>query len=479
MTTPKTFEYPAIEIKQNNSAKPFYMLSCSAKTLLQWSGVPRKEKEFYVGYQRTLNEGRLNEIKNFFLHNEKTNVIPTTILVAMKENTFSFAEASQKCTITLPEYSEEEKLSYVLKELEDRLGREPTNKPQYRPLSAEEKEFSGDTSDIFENQKFDSYIVQIILRIKAILKKRKGDLDQDDKNLINYINDYVKPGLILDGQHRALGAKSVEDFQVNLPVIVMPDLSPVEQVFHFFIVNNKAKPLNKTELRQVLSTSITDNEFETLKERFIQSGIKTTDYYFSTRMDNDEDSPFKDLINFSQKKQIGKPIKESVANDLCVQFFKKLNTDYNDFIEKNQNWNNSNDGKKQDEFRLSIFYGFWEGVRGTYPNTWVKGSDNTKDINWQIFMKISLTSLQTFILRQMWIQFGMYEKLRIDPFSTPTKMTECVKDIIKDLSKNFFIKEWKVKSLNHDAGRKLFEESLTSAFNKKEKFQAKTKLFKG
>ena len=68
------------------------------------------------------------------------------------------------------------------------------------------------------------------------------------------------PSAIIDGQHRVFGAREVSDFDVVLPVVLLPGLPYEEQVFHFYVLNNKARPLRPTELRATISTSLTNKE---------------------------------------------------------------------------------------------------------------------------------------------------------------------------------------------------------------------------
>ena len=48
---------------------------------------------------------------------------------------------------------------------------------------------------------------------------------------------------VIDGQHRVFGAKEVATKTIWFPVVLLPGLTAPEQAFHFYVVNNTAKPL--------------------------------------------------------------------------------------------------------------------------------------------------------------------------------------------------------------------------------------------
>jgi hypothetical protein len=76
-----TKRYQAIEVRQQPTAPPMYMISASARELLEWCDVPRTKEDYMAGYQRLLTEDRVEEIGDY-LSRSPNNILPGAIIVA-------------------------------------------------------------------------------------------------------------------------------------------------------------------------------------------------------------------------------------------------------------------------------------------------------------------------------------------------------------------------------------------------------------
>jgi len=85
---------------------------------------------------------------------------------------------------------------------------------------------------------------------------------------------------------------------IVLPVVMIPGLAHAEQVFQFYVLNSKAKPLSPTELRRIVSTSLTNEEIEELYKRFKQAGVSADESRWTLEIDTRPDSPFRKRIDF-------------------------------------------------------------------------------------------------------------------------------------------------------------------------------------
>ncbi|HQU46564.1 MAG TPA: hypothetical protein PK867_27405, partial [Pirellulales bacterium] len=81
----KTFRYSVFAFRQQAAAPVQVAFVAPAQEILQWSGVPRKSDELLTGYQRFLDDQRVNEeIVPFF--QDPKNCSPTAIIIALRKD---------------------------------------------------------------------------------------------------------------------------------------------------------------------------------------------------------------------------------------------------------------------------------------------------------------------------------------------------------------------------------------------------------
>ena len=146
---------------------------------------------------------------------------------------------------------------------------------QMKKLASADIDFtSADQTDEYDDSEYPiSYLASLAKELQVSLTRPDDLSEERNKAIEDYINGVSKPGLIIDGQHRVIGAKNVSDHDVMLPVVVMIGLPHQEQVFQFYVLNSKARPLRPTELRRIVSTSLTDSEIDDLYKRFRSTGL--------------------------------------------------------------------------------------------------------------------------------------------------------------------------------------------------------------
>ncbi len=464
----KKFEYTAIKVNHTPNSAQIFLLSVMANELVEWSSVPRKKDEFTVGYQRNLDDKKVKDITEFLEtdHTEGKNIIPSAVLVAVKGDCFRITEEeaiSQSCKIeiTVKKQSDKHKLNDVLKQLKNRLGTQTDRSTEQTDRSTE--------SNNSEIDVLDSNVQETIEDIEKKLSDENfnddGDLvDNARDKLTEYIDEYCLPGMIIDGQHRVFGANEVEDFEVYLPLVLILDMEPVEQAFHFWVVNNKAKSFSSTALRQVLNTSFTNNEFKKLKQRLITSGVDTGKFFYAHLMNISPESPFQHIINLKDGKDRAKPIKENVAHQLATAFLDRINNTHKILIERSNKWI-SND----QEYRMELFFSLWSAVRTTYKDVWDRGRNpNASNINGefchQIFMKVCLLNLQKTILDHL-VGDERSRRSRSNPaiFDDRFELERETGAYLSGLHENFFIIEWRTKQLDTKNGHEKFFNSMDKA----------------
>jgi DGQHR domain-containing protein len=260
-----------------------------------------------------------------------------------------------------------------------------------------------------------------------------------------------RPGLIIDGQHRVYASKGVNSHDIILPLVIIEGLPMAEQVFHFYVLNNKAKPLTRTELRRTVSTALTNKEIDGLWTRFKEAGVDPEKVRLTHLINTDAASPFCGLIDFGLAGERGF-IKENVAYQL-VDAFVSMPRRYRALHENVEHWAR---GDKAD--RLTTFYAFWAAVKDAYPNAWGQG---IKDGGGQIFMKVAMLALQSFILDNLLTLNNMLRKQgHPAPFADNEDLSEYVASVIEDLPEEFFTREWTEKQIDTVPGRKMLRTTI-------------------
>jgi hypothetical protein len=470
----KKFNYYGIEVRQTPDSKPFYLIQSKAPEILEWSDVPRKQENFLAGYQRQLDD-RHTTITDYFTQpdNAGRNIIPSSVIIAVNKANITLTPDGDKglfrIEINVDDSTEEDLLKSTLLKLKARLGPEELESINYEDPNVEDVEGDSESEDVPP----ESYLAVIVKKLEAA-QANIGNLDPELRTAVkDYLSGVAKPGLILDGQHRVFGAKNVSAFSVSLPVVLIPDLDFSEQVFHFYVLNNKAKPLNKTELRSIIATSLSKKEIEDLYDRFKQVGVTAEETSWTYQMNTDRNSPFVGLVNFGFGNGTTAPIPENVAYQVVSKFIKlgkKYRMLYNDVAE----W--GSDLQTGAQHRLQLFFALWSAVKKQYPNAWMKAITNGKG---QILQKVNLIVLQDFLLDKLVAEMPKRKaKSEKSPFADAALLEEEVGFQLVFLHEEFYLKEWKMKGLDTATGHKAFREAVDEAVNAQSQNLGSRKLFK-
>ena len=464
-------EYSALRVDQRPGAEPFYMLSCQASNLLEWADAPRKRIDVRAGYQRDLESRRVSRIAKF-LETSPKNILPSAVLVALRPGTFSITDGPEGLVEIAIEMPSNDDPALTRASLADELRERLSDEERSVASSLADAEAQAEEeqqNELADSAEADStpppsYFAALTAEIESydsLSDERKTQID-------DFVRSYVKPGLILDGQHRVFGAKEYEDvgIGIDLPVILLPGLEAAEQVFHFYILNNTAKPLDKRQLRSIISTSLSRKEIDQLYGRFGQARIDPEQAQWTYRVNTDASSPFHDLINFGLKGEVG-PLDDNVM-DQVVSAFVKLPKKYGLLTNGVSEWSDGPDGIA---FKLSLFYAFWDAVKAAYPAAWQKGEEGVG----QLFYKVALLKLQDYVLETLKSALAYLPK---SPFSSPDLLREDVSKALARLPEEFFLKEWKIKSLDTRDGHEFFLRQIREVIEADGRNVGNRRLFK-
>ncbi|MFD6677805.1 hypothetical protein ACFWDA_26150 [Rhodococcus zopfii] len=465
MTNPQ-FSYNAIAVQQQPNAPTMYVLGIEAAELLQWADVPSAKADYMAGYQRVYSEERARAISDF-LAQSPNNITPGAIIVTVAADSIEVLKDGEsgiaQIRISAMERSFEDRLQSIYESFLDRLS--PAEKQSVKL----EVDPAAIVAEVDEEEGIpESYLATLTAELAAAINDWDA-LPSDRRTAIsNFVNSVSKPGLIIDGQHRVYGAKDVIQNSIQLPVVLLPGLDYSEQVFHFYVLNNKAKPLSPTELRRTISTSLTNSEIDKLWERFDGAGINPEATRWTHKMHTDPNSPFRDLIDFGLGG--GGFLKENVAFQVVSRFVnmnRKYRLLYKDIPAFEQ---------KSDD-RLQYFYAFWSGIRARYENVWNQGVSQGGN---QLFQKAGLLVLQEFALDQLVQYANMANQMHgsSSPFVHLDSLGSAVESLLQFLPPDFFLTEWQEKQIDTSNGRAFLRQQMMLTYQNQGKFFRNQQLFK-
>ena len=544
------FTYPAIRSKQTNSNKWLAQFVAPAPDVDQWAGVPQKKRfasgTETAGFQRETNSKRINSLRDFFL--DQDNLIQNPLLCALREMrncivTFSpLAGGTEddvvqlgELTIEIPDFfslSFEDIFLHVREFVEDRvpaLKEESPNQalidrlkhhlsdagslssitPYNDDDDAEENEDNGDGEDstdeepagvLFEESHIVDFWQEVAARHELI--KQFGE-PPDRSDFLGFTKDallsYLRPVVLVDGQHRLRGALSaatarLDDPKVKseieerisngdnpsevqyqiiqrearrLPLSLLMSTEPAEQVFQFIVVNQKATPIGRALLGTIVSTTLSNDELENVATRLKDAGIQLEESQAITYLARHPESPFYNLIERGLAGDKTDLLQWNVFASLIGIFrdlrggrlYHQKRADYaakwgqsylassaiiddyeaTDYETPLQYWS-SLDGPWRD-----VFVAFWHQIREVFADV----EDRESYAYWgrprasNLFNKVSLT-----ILAADFFQFLVETKTTI---GTADEVPNLVDSWLEEVSKNYFNRNWQLTGIKKDS----------------------------
>ncbi|WP_166377556.1 hypothetical protein [Pseudoalteromonas sp. Z9A4] len=521
-----TFKYPAVCIKQSDNSKPLIMFGANAIEIEKWAGIPQK-KSFDVGsaetsgFQRTENTKRLKQLSSFY-ENEK-NVVQNNLICALKNiegGSVSFLSdngITGEIVIEFPNLytaSFETLFSLLRASLESRLGAIVVDKntTAYTSLKSKLDELNDEDdfdepvdsqnedteqeSIIFEETHLDEFLLDVAIR-HELLKELSSTFIEEHKFLgfdRQSLLAFLLPITLVDGQHRLKGATlaarnkandeaqdlAIEKLEAGecvdnieeelslkyartLPISLLMEEDPKEQVFQFVVINQKATPIGKSLLGTIISTSLTTSEMEAVTERLQDSGIAMEDARAITWAARNPSSPFCGLVERGTQSEKKDLLQWNVMGSL-IQIFKELKggslyhtkNDYakrwkEKYLSESSMISSDNTKDAFEEWRTlngtwrDFFIAFWRKVKDELAqdtnesrfNYW----GNTRKSN--IFNKISLT-----ILAADFFKYLVTTKTTINHID---EISEVVDDWLEDVNRAYFDVDWDLKGVKKDS----------------------------
>jgi hypothetical protein len=490
-------KYEGVAYRQSPEPGAPWIVSfvAEAEELLKWAGIPRR-KEGNIGYQRVANESRILKAAEFF-RTAVNNQSPTALVVGIHPVSNSGnriinlvfknddeGSSIRHCVLTVDMSFEQEtikeKIQRLAEQINLRLEGEEGGEVEEEDAEVEEEEEEEEEEEDVGNE------LEIGRSLLKDFLEKLGDNQWVQDNM-GTINDIAVPATIIDGQHRVLGAARCER---NIPfsVCAIFDCTWPEQVFQFTVVNYTSKSIPDQFITANAALSLTKLELNALETRLVQADIKVIEYELMAVVNFNEESPFFNLVNITEKPdetKIGYKTMVRIAkqwysgkHDAVKSILKTLYPDITGrgaISKKIERWKDGDWG--------DFFLTFWKVVKMKYENEKTAEGSSLWTARSNLLTTIVLYELQERFLINLMNQDEKYFEVK-EPDNEKDFLMSTVKTraeaVLEYIPSKFFITEWGTKSLSTGAGRELLQTAFREFVEKRGKYNYNaSKLVKG
>ena len=412
------YTYKVIAFRQQSKSPIQVAFVAHAAEVLQWSGIPRKSDELLTGYQRFLDDARVDtQITPFFQTPE--NCSPTAVIVALRKDTLlgqcRLANENVKpgkivnteLTISFDEVAAEGPALFesALRYVSDRLAASTSpggSHTEDDSDSNDDVEESLEELDEEENEEDDAPVVHLgtstLEKMKELLDNRNN---WKNKNFRKAMTEYVKPALLIDGQHRTAGAARIGDKGLPFVLCGLYDVPWTEQVFQFTVVNLKPRRLPPSTITAIAGLSLTRAEQDSVEARLQQSGVRMAEVAMMSLVAYDDVSPLAGMVdmNVGSREENARRLGYTSAKRIATTWYRATRKSFTLIAKEIFRTNNQTTARsnwRETRLWFEFFCAFWNTVRRRYPpELWGKSDGN------HLFVGSNLWALQESILSQV------------------------------------------------------------------------------
>lgn len=264
--------------------------------------------------------------------------------------------------------------------------------------------------------------------------KKDGDDNQGQHGkLVITLTGDDKPGLIIDGQHRAFGvAKHSATLHLNIVAFIGDD--DAERAFQFVVINNSASRVSRDHIR-ALNLSF---DKEALNNRLVQSagvtlGMKDAKYEDYQYVDSVP--PFKGLLNWPTNKN-GYIAPNAIESALAETKDRATLLGIEDL---------------ERDFFLAI----WSRIKDLFNAAW---HEDTPEKPSHLLQKVTIIVLTVYVLDSL----EAAQRMSDEPldFANEKTFETGVDRVLKRIPLDFWTVEWQQKELDTSQGRTVLLDAL-------------------
>jgi len=279
------------------------------------------------------------------------------------------------------------------------------------------------------------------------------------KSLYNEVYDELKPGILIDGQHRIMGTKSIST--VPFLVTALPNADWPELAFQFIVTNRTARRVPESLLINIVGNSLSEQQRRNIEERLRNANIRVGLIEAVMMVHEEEQSPFYGMLAFGLKNEPGFLDAAAMRGKVIKLWYERLPPvrDLLDHFcegrlmaEKTEYW-------KSEQLWFSFFITFWSAVKDRYRGSDVFSSElRDKRLKTPVSKLMTATVLMIFQKAILWSLYRFLRKKATTErvpiaasIQNPETLATLVKNQLGKLTPEFF-QGWQLSGFDGSRG---------------------------
>lgn len=189
--------------------------------------------------------------------------------------------------------------------------------------------------------------------------------------LYRQVYDELKPGILIDGQHRVRGTRSID--KIPFLVTALPTAQWKELAFQFIVTNRTARRVPESLLISIVGNSLSKDQRTEIDERLREAGIRVGLIEAVMRVHEDEQSPFFGNLAFGLANESGFLDAAAMRSKVIQPWFERqppMLRLFDHFCEGRTRTDRT-EFWKAEELWFDYFSEFWSAVRDRYDGSMV------------------------------------------------------------------------------------------------------------
>lgn len=286
-----------------------------------------------------------------------------------------------------------------------------------------------------------------------------GDRSEDDmQNLYVAVRDELKPGILIDGQHRIKGTRKLG--AIPFLVTALPDADWPELAFQFIVTNRTAKRVAESLLISIVGNSLSRDQRAAIEDRLRDAGVRVGLIEAVMRVNEDECSPFFGMLAFGLRDEKGF-IDAAAMRGKVIQLWYERKSPVRELFDhrcsglrvpdRTEYW-------KSENLWFEYFVAFWQAVKERYEGSSVFSTEVEPNTRTPVSRLMTATVLKIFQESVMEYVFN-YVKQKKNTDSVPfdnslpdaTEFSALVRRVLRHLTPEFFT-GWKLTGFDGSKG---------------------------
>jgi hypothetical protein len=295
------------------------------------------------------------------------------------------------------------------------------------------------------------------------------------ERLYREIYDELKPGILIDGQHRIMGTKGI----VNVPFLVtaLPRADWPELAFQFIVTNRTARRVRESLLISIVGNSLSKEQRRNIETRLRGANIRVGLIEAVMMVHEDEQSPFYGLVAFGVKNEVGFLDAAALRGKVIKPWYERQTPikELFDHFCKGRKIGEKNEYWKSEQVWFDLFIAFWSAVRDRYAGSSVFSSElqdrNLKNPVSKLMTATVLMIFQRAILSTLYEYLREKETTEKVPISTAIPSAQVLASLVMNrlepLTPEFF-QGWQLQGFDGSLGpRKDLSDAIEAVVKKK------------